>query len=123
MSTSPLRASPIVNKGLDTILKNKRKRGYLKWGAINALFLSIVMFDIKNKCQFSYSNWFYTEYVVAGVLSLSLLYYFLKYFYVWLTFEPIRGTPAQRRLLHFDDGGKKKFVWRLFVVPPLMRSY
>lgn len=106
MSGSPLQASPIVNKGLDIYLKNKHKRQYLKWGLINAILLAAVMVDIRNKCPFAYSNWYYAEYVVAGVLSLSVSYYFMKYVHIWLTFEPIKGTLAQRKLLHFDDGGK-----------------
>lgn len=106
MSCSPTKASPIVKKGLDIYLKNKQKRGYLKWGSLNAVLFAIVLYDIKNKCPFTFSNWYYVEYVFAGLLSLSVFYYFTKYIYVWLTFEPIKGTPAQRKLLRFDDGGE-----------------
>lgn len=105
MSTSPLQSSPLVKKGLDIYLENKNKRNYLKWGTINAVFLAVMMYDIKNKCPFAYSNWYYIEYVAAGLLALSVLYYFIKYIFLWLTFEPIKGTQAQRKLLHFDDGG------------------
>lgn len=106
--SSPNHSSPIVHKSLDIYLKNKQKRSYLKWGSINALILSIVMLDINNKCPFAFSYWFYLEYAIAGLLSLSVLYYFMNFVYTWLTFEPIKGTLAQRKLLHFNEGGKNE---------------
>lgn len=106
MSSSPLQSSPIVRKSLDIFLDNKKKRNYLKWGTINTVILSVLMYDIKNKCPFAYSKWYYIEYVVAGLFALSVLYYFTKFMFLWLTFEPIKGTQAQRKLLHFEDGGK-----------------
>lgn len=105
MSTSPLQSSPLVRKGLDIYLENKKKRNYLKWGTINAVILSVMMYDIKNKCPFAYSKWYYIEYMIAGLLGLSVFYYFIKYLFLWFTFEPIKGTQAQRNLLHFGDGG------------------
>lgn len=105
MSTSPIESSPIVKKSLDIYLENKKKRNYLKWGSINAVFLSVMMYDIKNKCPFAFSKWYYLEYTIAGILALCVLYYFTKFIYLWLTFEPIKGTQAQRKLLHFEDGG------------------
>lgn len=105
MTTSPLQSSPIVKKGLEIYLTNKKKRNYLKWGSINSLVLSVMMYDIMNTCPFAYSNWYYIEYIAAGVLAFSVLYYFCKYLVLWFTFEPIKGTQAQRKLLHFDDGG------------------
>lgn len=109
MSASPLQSSPIVKKSLDIYLDNKNRRNYLKWGFINAMILSVLMYDIKNKCPFSYSNWYYVEYVTAGLLAFSVLYYFTKFLFIWLTFEPIKGTQAQQKLLHFEDGGKYQF--------------
>lgn len=106
MSTSLLQSSPIVKKSLDIYLDNKKKRNYLKWCAINCVFLSILMYDIRNKCPFASSKMYYIEYMVAGVFALSALFYFIKYMVLWLTFEPIKGTQAQRKLLHFDDGGE-----------------
>lgn len=105
MSTSPLQSSPIVKKGLDIYLDNKKKRYYLRWGCINSLILSVMMYDINNKCPFAYSKWYYIEYVIASMLALSVCYYFIKYMFLWVTFEPIKGTQAQRKLLHFEDGG------------------
>lgn len=110
MNTSPLQSSPIVKKGLEIYLMNKKKRDYLKWGTINAVILSVMMYDIKNKCPFAYSKWYYIEYIVAGFLALSVLYYFIKYMFLWFRFEPIKGTPAQRKLLHFEDGGMNTIV-------------
>lgn len=103
---SPHQSSPIVGKGLDIYLQNKQKRNILKWGTINVLVLSVILFDISNKCPYAFSKWYYVEYVAAAILSLSVLYYFSKYFYFWITFEPLKGTSAQQKLLHFDDGGK-----------------
>lgn len=104
--TSIYRKSPIVDKGLDINLQKKINRNSMKWGSINTLILSIILYDIKNKCPYSFSNWYYVEYAAAVLLGLSVLYYFLRYFCYWLTFEPLKGTTEQRRLLHFNEGGK-----------------
>lgn len=64
------------------------------------------MYDIKQKCPFAFTKWYYLEYAAAVLLALSVFFYFTKYIYLWLTFEPIKGTQAQRNLLHFEDGGK-----------------
>lgn len=109
MSTSPQHFSPIVKKGIDIYLQNKQRRQYLQWGSANAVLLAMIMYDIRNQCQFAQSKWYYLEYVIAGMLGLSTLYYFAKYFVVWLTFDPIKGTQLQRRLLHFENNGKAAF--------------
>lgn len=104
--SSIVRKSPIVDKGLQIYLQKKTNRSALKWGSLNIVILSIILFDIKNKCPYAFSNWYYLEYATAVLLGLSVAYYFAKYFYSWLTFEPLKGTSQQRRLLHFDEGGK-----------------
>lgn len=116
MTTSPPNhSSPIVRKGLDIYLKSKRKRQYLAWGSINAVLLSIIVYDIRNKCPFAYSKWYYVEYAIAAFLGLSVLYYFSKYIFLWLTFKPIRGTQLQRKLLSFEDAGKIFHFYELFI--------
>lgn len=55
------------------------------------------------------------EYAAAACLSLSVLYYFTKYFYIWFAFKPVQGTPEQRRLLHFNEGGKFHNLKYVFV--------
>lgn len=98
--------SPIVEKTLRIHLQTKTSRNDLKWGSINVALLSILLFDISNKCPFAFSNWYYIEYAAAILLGLSVLYYFSRYFFYWFTFEPIKGTQEQRRLLHFSEGGE-----------------
>lgn len=98
--------SPIVDKSLNVYLETKQNRTDLKWGVINVLVLSVLLFDISNKCPYAFSKWYYLEYAAAASLSLSVLYYFIRIFHFWFTFEPIKGTQEQRRLLRFDDGGK-----------------
>lgn len=105
MNTSPLQSSPLVRKGLDIYLENKKKRNFIKWGSINAIILSVMMYDINKKCSYAQSKWYYIEYGIASLLALSVFYYFIKYMLMWLRFEPIKGTQAQRKLLHFEDGG------------------
>lgn len=104
-TNSPHQKSPIVQKGLEIILQNKQKRDYLKWGGINVLLLSLLLLDIINRCPYSFSYWYYVEYVAAILLSLSITFYLFKYLFFWITFEPVNGTVAQQKLLHFDDGG------------------
>lgn len=104
-TNSPRQQSPIVRKGLDIILQNKEKYNYLKWGTINVLILSLLLIDITNRCPYSFSNWYYVEFVAAVILSLSIVFYLFKYLLFWITFEPVKGTAAQQKLLHFDDGG------------------
>lgn len=103
---SPNRSSLIVNRSLDIYLETKISRNYLKWGTVNVLLLSILLFDLSNKCPYAFSKWYYVEYIAAACLSLSVLYYFAKYFYIWFAFKPVQGTSEQRRLLHFNEGGK-----------------
>lgn len=98
--------SPIVKKGLSIYLQNKQKRNFLKWGLINVAVLLILVLDLSSKCPYAFSKWFYVEYLATGLLGLSTLYYFSKYCYLWITFEPINGTVEQKQLLHFEDGGK-----------------
>lgn len=105
-STSSPSRSPIVDKSLGIYLQAKTSRSDLKWGTINVVLLSILLFDLSNKCPYAFSKWYYLEYAAAGLLGLSVLYYFSRYFFFWFTFEPINGTQEQRKLLHFDDGGK-----------------
>lgn len=105
-TNSPRQVSAIVQKGLDINLQKKQKRTYLKWGTINVLILSLLLIDITNRCPYAFSNWYYVEYAAAVVLSLSIVYYLCGYLFFWITFEPVKGTAAQQKLLHFDDGGK-----------------
>lgn len=119
MSTSPQQHfSPIVKKGIDIYLKNKQRRQYLQWGSFNAFLLSIILYDIRNQCPFAHSKWYmwWLEYVLAGVFGLSTLYYFTKYIFMWMTFDPIHGTQSQRRLLHFENNGEIPIFFFNFVV-------
>lgn len=112
MTTSPLQSSPLVKKSLDIYLENKKMRNCIKWGSINAVVLSVMMYDINKKCPFAQSNWYYIEYGIAGLLALSVFYYFIKYMLMWFRFEPIKGTHAQKNLLHFEDGGNMcRRIW------------
>lgn len=103
---SPRQKSEIVDRGLDVYMQAKASRHALKWGSINVVLLSILMFDISNKCPFAFSKWYYLEYAVTACLALSVMYYFGKYFYILFSFEPVKGTEAQRKLLQFGVGGR-----------------
>ncbi|KAL9700446.1 hypothetical protein quinque_003887 [Culex quinquefasciatus] len=99
---SPSQRSPLVDNTLDLYLNTRRSRECLKWGSINIGLLSIVLFDISNKCPYSFSPWYYVEYVAAGILGASVLYYFARYFYYLFSKKPLEGTDQQRKLLKFD---------------------
>ncbi|XP_035794711.1 transmembrane protein 209-like [Anopheles albimanus] len=94
--------SPIVNRTLELNLNKKRSRECLRWGTVNVLLLSMLLFDISNKCPYAFSHWYYVEYAAAAILGSSMLYYYGQYFYYLFSAEPIRGTEQQRRLLKFD---------------------
>ena len=64
--------------------------------------LSVLLFDISNKCPYSFSQWYYLEYAAAAILGLSVVYYFGRYFYYVFSKEPLRGTEFQRKLLKFE---------------------
>lgn len=85
-------------------LNNHKKSQSLKWGAVNTLLFSIIIFDIRNKSPFDFSNWLYLEYAASMILASSMFYYFARYFYYLFSFEPLHGTDAQRKLLKFKDG-------------------
>ncbi|XP_308809.5 transmembrane protein 209 isoform X1 [Anopheles gambiae] len=99
---SPVQCSPIVNRTLELNLNRKRSKECLRWGTVHILLLSVVLFDICNKCSYSFSNLYYVEYVAAAMLSCSMVYYYTCYFYYLFSAEPIRGTEQQRRILRFD---------------------
>ncbi|XP_059614998.1 transmembrane protein 209 [Phlebotomus argentipes] len=106
---SNIRRSPeksnasIVIQSQHINLQAKMKRESLKWGAINVALLSFITFDLSNKCPDAFSRWFYVEYAAAGVLLLSIIYYFGRYLYFLYTFSPIVGSEQQRKLLNFEE--------------------
>lgn len=100
---SPVQCSPIVNRTLELNLNKKRSRECLRWGTVNVVLLSVLLFDISNKCPYSFSHWYYFEYVAAAILASSMAYYFSCYFYYMFSAEPIQGTEQQRRILNFDQ--------------------
>lgn len=103
---TPNERSEIVDKGLNIQLHSKTSRHALKWGLINVVILSVLMMDISNRCPFTYSKWFYVEFAVAGLVAASVLYQFCRYFHFIFSFEPIKGTVEQKRLLQFNDAGR-----------------
>lgn len=111
---SPLNRSELVDKSLVIQLNNKTNRNSLKYGIINAMILCFLMVDISNRCPFSYSKWFYVEYAVASILAVSVLYQFGRYFYFVFSFEPLKGTVDQKRLLQFNDAGMQKRLFNTF---------
>ncbi|XP_049290398.1 transmembrane protein 209 [Anopheles funestus] len=100
--SSPAQCSPIVNRTLELNLSRKRSKECLLWGTVHILLLSVVLFDISNKCPYSFSNLYYVEYLAAAMLTCSMVYYYSCYFYYLFSTEPICGTEQQRRILKFD---------------------
>lgn len=100
---SPSLRSPLVDRTLDLYLTNRRSRECLKWGSLNIALLSILLFDISNKCPYTFSHWYYLEYAAAAILAGSVLYYFSRYFYYLFSKEALKGTEQQRKLLKFDN--------------------
>lgn len=123
---SPYHKNEIVSRGLELnlaakvrykILNNNFKFPWtsfdihfsqqsLKWGTFHVCLLSVLLFDISNKQPFSSFKWYYAECLVAVLVGLSVIYYFGKYFYLLFTIQPLHGTPQQRDLLQFKEGGE-----------------
>ncbi|XP_058463473.1 transmembrane protein 209 isoform X1 [Malaya genurostris] len=99
---SPTQRSPLVDRTLDLYLNKQRSRECLKWGSFNIALLSIIMFDVSNKCPYSFSHWYYVEYAAAAIIFCSVVYYFSRYFYYMFSKKPLEGTDTQRKLLKFD---------------------
>ncbi|XP_053683142.1 transmembrane protein 209 [Sabethes cyaneus] len=100
---SPSQRSPLVNRTLDLNLNKRRSRECLKWGSLNIVLLSIILFDISNKCPYSFSKLYYVEYAAVVLVAMSVAYYFARYFFYLFSKEPLQGTEYQRKLLKFDD--------------------
>lgn len=102
---SPHYKSPVVNRALNAYLVIKQRRDAFKLGLLNLFLISVVLFDLSNKCPNQFSKWFYLEYVAAVVLSLSVLYYFGRYFYLKFSFGTIETTVEQKALMSSTDTG------------------
>uniref|UniRef100_A0A182Q460 Transmembrane protein 209 n=1 Tax=Anopheles farauti TaxID=69004 RepID=A0A182Q460_9DIPT len=100
---SPMQCSPIMNRTLELNLNKKRSKECLVWGTVHILLLSVVLFDISNKCPYSFSHLYYVEYAAAAILGVSMVYYYSCYFYYLFSLEPIHGTEQQRRILKFEE--------------------
>ncbi|XP_058055014.1 transmembrane protein 209 [Anopheles bellator] len=96
---SPGQRSPIVSGTLTLNLNKKRSKEWLCWGTMNVLLLSVLLFDISNKCPYSFSRWYYIEYAAAAILACSMTYYYAQYFFYLFGTEPIKGTEQQRQML------------------------
>lgn len=102
---SPNARNKLVDRGLDLFLDAHKCRNALKWGTINVVVLSVLLFDISNQCPYSVSKWYYLEYAFAALAALSVCFHFGRYFYIFFSFEPVQGTEEQRRLMQFETGG------------------
>lgn len=103
-TTTPARQkSAIVEKSLDLYLHKKYIRESLKYGALNALLLSILLYDITSKCPYNFSNWYYLEYAFCVITGLSLFYNLSRVLYYKISCKPVGGTLEQSRLLKFPE--------------------
>lgn len=122
---SPHSRNQLVDRSLDIQLLAGQCRYFFKWGCINAVLLSIVLYDMAQRqrhqqnCPYASSVgsdaadalaenldwwWHQAEQGLAVLLALSICYNFVRLFYGRLSMQPLRGTVEQRRLLRFDDG-------------------
>lgn len=91
-------------------------RQSLKWGTFHVCLLAVLLFDISNQQPFALSKWYYVECFIAVLVSLSVAYYFGKYFYLLFTVQPLHGTVQQRDLLQFRDGGECLLMIKLTTI-------
>lgn len=110
--------APVVSRSLDLLLKAKLCREALKWSIAHVVILGILCYDVSKKCQYSFSKLYYIEYSAIVVLSLSLLYYFCRYLYFSITWEPVVGSADQKRLLQFEDKDNSFVVMKASPAPP-----
>lgn len=92
--------SPVLKKSLDVRLRTKLSRDAFKYSLVNSLVIGVILYDVSRRCP---DSWLWIEYLALGINVLSLLYYLGRFLYFSITWEPVVGTEAQKRLLQFDD--------------------
>ncbi|XP_036345735.1 uncharacterized protein LOC118754979 [Rhagoletis pomonella] len=107
----------LVERDLDLHLRAKRAKDCLRWGSLNVVLLAILLFDISNQCPYSYSKWYYVEYLAAALSGLGAFSCFLKYFLYLFHTNPLLGTKEQKNLLKFDECDSS-----FAVTPPAQRK-
>lgn len=93
----------LFKQSLQIHLWTKLSRDALKWSTIHAFILSILIYDVSNKCKYAASKWYWIEYFAIVIVAFSLVYYLGRYLYFSLNWEPVVGTAEQKQLLQFDD--------------------
>lgn len=98
----------VVDKSLDAYLSVKKGQNALKWGTLNMVLLSIIVFDLMKEKDFDWKNnndkliIFAIELLALLILAISLLANFVTFIKCNYFVDLVVGSEQQRNLLNLD---------------------
>ncbi|CAO1411482.1 unnamed protein product [Diamesa hyperborea] len=98
----------VVDKSLDAYLSVKKGQNALKWGTLNLILLSIIVFDLMKEKDFDWKQ-NNDKLIIFGIELLALLILSISLFANFVTFikcnyfvDLVVGSEQQRNLLNLD---------------------
>lgn len=98
----------VVNKSLDVYLSAKKGQNALKWGTINIVLLSIIVFDLMKENDFYWKDnndklvIFAIEILALMILAISLSANFVTFIKCNYFVDIVVGSEQQMNLLNLD---------------------
>lgn len=98
----------VVDKSLDVYLSVKKSQNALKWGSLNLVLVSIIVFDLMKENDFDWKNnndklvIFAIEVLALIILSVSLLSNLITFVKCNYFVDIVVGSEQQRHLLNLD---------------------
>lgn len=98
----------VVDKSLDVYLSVKKGQNALKWGTLNLILLSIIIFDLMKENDFDWKNnndkliIFAIEVLALLILAISLFANFVTFIKCNYFVDIVVGSEQQRNLLNLD---------------------
>lgn len=98
----------VVDKSLDAYLSVKKGQNALKWGTLNLVLLSIIVFDLMKEKDFDWKQnndkliIFAIELLALLILSISLFANFVTFIKCNYFVDLVVGSEQQRNLLNLD---------------------
>lgn len=96
----------LIDKTFSAQLSEKKRKSSLRWAAVNAGFLSILLFDILTTKKYyrQIQQLYYVECIAATILSLSFLTNLIQFIYhSWFVDKIVCDNEDQRLLLNLSN--------------------
>lgn len=96
----------LIDKTFSAQLSEKKRKSSLRWAAVNAGFLSVLLFDIltTKKYYSQIQQLYYVECIAATILSLSFLTNLIQFIYhSWFVDKIVCDNEDQRLLLNLSN--------------------